>query len=378
MISIGNFQFHIENIPYYIVLPFSYIILIIIGYILDQNPSLKMQTPSYKYKYNEPECGIFKNISHDINENKIILNFIFLTKFQVSKDNCFRMIRIRLSNKKMKSIYRSSDFKSNITKNLIIIFEPDIFGKINIEIFCINNLIYSFQTNIRSNLSLDYSIILNKSNFTNICINNNIFQFFSNHLITFKNYYQDLFNINRKSIKLRMSSSINIINYLYFTTDFDLLNLIYFIYYQFKYNSLFLLSLDYNNYLSFLNLYSPGNFLSIKNNFCFKFFNIFKIKNNLTFDDYLFIRNKLPFNECKNNIISFSNNNLINFNNSKFIEFNLINFYYSKYIIYEENININYLILSSKCSIFLINNNIKNISILKKLNLNFINLSHFI
>jgi len=131
------------------VVPLSFLILVLIDVLFEQNPKLMMQTPAYMYTGDEPECMIFQNISHIVDKDILLLSVVLKTKFDVSKRHFMKMIRIRISNGLIISVLKWTDINEIITNDntsYILSYKSDVLGQTNVSIFCTDHLMKAFNT----------------------------------------------------------------------------------------------------------------------------------------------------------------------------------------------------------------------------------------
>jgi hypothetical protein len=199
----GDREVHIEEIPWYILTPACYFLVIALGVIFEQSPSLPMQRSARTFREGEPDCPIFGDVSLFYNSTDFNVTVRVSTHFPTSLTHAWRSIRVRLHNSLYTEILRSDDASSNwifTNKTAIgISFKPSIGGDLFAEVFCGDKLLGSFTTSFSRTPPEGFDqAFFGESEITNVCVSSGRFEYFTPRVIVAPNFDQRLSTIIRE------------------------------------------------------------------------------------------------------------------------------------------------------------------------------------
>jgi hypothetical protein len=148
MLTFGDRQVHIEEIPWYILAPSVYLIIVVIGFLFEQEPALKMQPAGHTFGPGQPKCQIFKTISLSQIGSVMNLSFSVSARFEISVKQAWRSLRIRVIGSGGREVLRSHDSigsgRMNSTHNFVS-FVSSVGGSVTAEVFCSDTLLETFE-----------------------------------------------------------------------------------------------------------------------------------------------------------------------------------------------------------------------------------------
>jgi hypothetical protein len=105
-----------ENIPWFVFVPVSYLLIVALGFLLEQDPALKR--PPRHDSTTDSKCRIFKSVV--FSQQQSILNFTVgvQTRFDISLSQVWRSLHVRLSGSVTK-IFLGRDVNSHGILNSI-------------------------------------------------------------------------------------------------------------------------------------------------------------------------------------------------------------------------------------------------------------------
>jgi hypothetical protein len=153
MLNFGDRQIHIEDLPWYIFLPCSYLLIVVIAFLFEQEPMIKMQPAGHNFAPGQPKCQIFQSVS--LRQTGSVLNFTFgiSARFEISIQQAWRSFRVRISGDNGHEVLRSQDASGSGMVNHthgFVAFVPSIAGPSTVEAFCSDTPLSSFAVELPS------------------------------------------------------------------------------------------------------------------------------------------------------------------------------------------------------------------------------------
>lgn len=186
MIVIGDRQIHIEDLPWYIVVPGLYIITIIFGIIFEQYPRLMMQPSAADYEEGQLQCSIYRQVSVRPHGNYLNVTLNVSALNDISVNQSWMSIRLRVTGRLATEVLRSNDAikvqrldKTQVTS----LYETSLDGTVNVELFCSDILLHSVTLDMPERRSSKYTYFRNNS-IHNVCLQSNSLRIFSQRLLS--------------------------------------------------------------------------------------------------------------------------------------------------------------------------------------------------
>jgi hypothetical protein len=187
MIALGeDRRIHLEDIPWYVYLPLSYALVIVIGFIFEQDPAMHMQPAGHNFKPGEPKCQIYKSVS--LTQSGSILNLTIgvAARFPVSISQAWRSIRLRLAGPMLKEVLRNTDVSSYGMINeshFHLSFFATIGGPVNAEVYCSDTFLATYPIDLPDPADDLVPSSFGRSWVTNVCAVNGTVEFYTNRTV---------------------------------------------------------------------------------------------------------------------------------------------------------------------------------------------------
>ena len=180
------FRFHIEDIPWYVLLSGAYAIIVAFGIIFEQFPRLLMHPGAHHYIPGQPKCAIFKTCTLSQEGAAINVTIGIEASHEISISQSWHSIRILIRNSLASEVLRSYDATSAFRidrTHLRIGYEPSVTGVTNITIFCSDTPLENY-TNVVIPAGVSKFSSFHDNSITNACVSNETISVFSRSLIS--------------------------------------------------------------------------------------------------------------------------------------------------------------------------------------------------
>jgi hypothetical protein len=176
MLSFGDRRVHVEDIPWYVVVPATYAIVLLIGFLFEQEPALKMQPAGHTFGPGQPKCAIFRSL--ELRQLGPVLNFSFAlsARMEISVAQSLRSLRVRVSVPGAGAeVLRLADASSSGFLNKTAVFAAFTAGvggaNATVDVFCSDSLLATFSLTLPADPPADFAwSFLAPNSVTFVCV----------------------------------------------------------------------------------------------------------------------------------------------------------------------------------------------------------------